>query len=292
MNNNLPDSLPPISDLLGRSEILGSQSTSESPFPSKGKAETLAAAKDAAAETLDGILRAFSEERKQKAKENSGSSEDKASGKSEDFSKYDYLILCDGSVVRETGAMGIGIQVLHGDQIVKSYSLRLQDSKGEDYCGTSPVAELVGLIYSLYLAASMDGKIAVGTDIKNSVQWVNGEYKVNEPHIAQLVAYALHWREKAGNPAILEVARDKTAGVDDLARQAIGKGDRAERIRMTVQEFTTLLEEAGITNAGKLAAPQTISLDPEALGEFLKAKGVPDDLTAKAVQAVKEKDDS
>lgn len=282
MSTNLPDSLPAISELLGRSKILDSSNTSESRFPSKGKAEALAAANDPTAETLDGILSAFSEKRR----EERGTAEKKPDGKAVDFSGYDYLILCDGSADSVTGAMGVGIQVFCGDAVTKSYSLRLQNSKGEDYCGTSPVAELVGLIYSLYLSGLLDGTIAVGTDSKNSVQWMTGGYKVNEPHIAQLVAYAMHWQQKAGNPSILEVAREKTTAVDDLARKAINKGDRPERIKLTVSQFQEILEGAKVSNADTLLAPQSIYVEAAALSEFLKDQGVADDVAARVVAGV------
>jgi ribonuclease HI len=284
MNNNLPDSLPLIGDLVKRSEILDSDTASDSLSPSKGKA--IEAARETVAETLHGILSAFSKKRNEEANEKSSSAEKKPTGKVEDFSSYDHLILSDGSVDSTTGAMGVGIQVLQKGAVIKSYSLRLQNSKGEDYCGTSPVAELVGLIYALHLSALLSAKSAVGTDSKNSVQWVTGDYGVNEPHIAQLVAYALHWKKKANDPDILEVARDKTAGVDDLARQAIGKGDRPERIKLTVRQFQEILKGAKVSNVDALLAPQSIYLEAEALSEFLKTQGVADDAAKKVVAKI------
>ncbi len=288
---NLPQTLPSITELLPRDEITIQQGLSEL-FPKKG--QRIGAAQDEIATTLDSILAEFSEVRRAKALEKKP--EEPEAGIGTDFRSYDYLIICDGSVDADSGAMGVGLQIVEpGDpkKVLGAYSYRLKDGDGKDYCGTSPVAELVGLIYALYIATFLKGSVVIGTDSKNSVQWVNGKFKVNEDHVARLVAYALHWRAaRSETTDILEVSRTTTDGVDELARKAIGKGDRPERLHMTVREFTDLLSNAGIENAAVLAAPQKISVDPGALEAFLKARGITDDVTQAAVQAVKEKADS
>lgn len=282
--NELPDCLPGIADLLESSQI-GIQ-TGAHPFPTLGKG--VAGAQAEIAGTLDGILSAFTEKHRAEIPKQPASS--KGQSKDPTLEKYDFLILCDGSADSETGAMGVGVQVIHpgnGKKLLKNFSIRLQNAQGEDYCGTSPVAELVGLIYACYLANSLDGKVAIGTDSINSIQWINGEFKINEEHIAQLVAYAMHWRAARKCPTeISKVPRELNAGVDELARKAIGKGERQGRIPLTVKQFTGILTKAGVSDASNLALGMKLYLDSNWLKEYLHGKKVGDEIVESIISAV------
>ncbi len=128
------------------------------------------------------------------------------------------LIYTDGASSGNPGPSGIGIVIKDaGGNLIKEYG----EYAGE---GTNNTAEYMAVIKALEIAKELGaGKLKINSDSQLIVNQMQGNYKINEPHLKKLHRDAMNLQQAFGFGGVSYnlIPREENTDADGLARKAV-----------------------------------------------------------------------
>jgi len=152
-----------------------------------------------------------------------------------DREKYTWHLFVDGASRNNPGLAGAGIYLLKNSiPIYKDgFFLGIKTNNQAEY-----LAILLGIFF-LKKRIQLHDTVRVVSDSELVVRQLNGKYKVKQPHLKPLYAFALYGLRRM-NAVLIHVIRKENSYADKMANRGI------DEKKNVPQDFSVLLKSHGI----------------------------------------------